>query len=66
MGWFAARPESFRAHRSERTSGGTWKFDSEVLFVTWQTKSQNIYFEGEKSKDVTKRITSLLKAIMLQ
>jgi hypothetical protein len=45
---------------------GTWKFDSEVLFVTWQTKSQNIYFEGEKSKDVTKRITSLLKANMLQ
>ncbi|CAB4021832.1 Tetratricopeptide repeat 28, partial [Paramuricea clavata] len=41
-------------------SGGTWKFDSNALCVTWQTKSQNIYFEGENGKEVTKRIISHL------
>jgi hypothetical protein len=40
-------------------SGGTWKFDSKVLSVTRQTKSQNIYFEGERGEEVTKRIISL-------
>ena len=41
-------------------SGDTWKFEK-MLSVTWQTKTQNIYFEGEKSKDVTTRIISFLK-----
>lgn len=41
-------------------SGGTWKFDNKVLSVTWQTKNQNIYFEGEIGKDVVKRINSFL------
>ena len=41
-------------------SGGTWKFESDVLSVTWQMKSQNIYFEGEKSEEMSKRIISLI------
>ncbi|CAB4031674.1 Hypothetical predicted protein [Paramuricea clavata] len=41
--------------------GGTWKFDSKALCVTWQTKSQNIYFEGENGEEVTKRIIFALK-----
>ncbi|CAB4034612.1 Hypothetical predicted protein, partial [Paramuricea clavata] len=41
-------------------SGGMWKFDSKALCVTWQKKSQNIYFEGENGKEVTKRIISHL------
>jgi ferritin-like metal-binding protein YciE len=32
--------------------------DSKALCVTWQTKSQNIYFECEKGKEVTKWIIS--------
>ena len=31
------------------------------MSVTWQTKSNNIYFEGEKGKEVIKRINSFLK-----
>ena len=42
-------------------SGGTWKFENKVLSVTWQTKSNNIYFEGEKGKEVIERINSFLK-----
>ena len=42
-------------------SGGTWKFENKALSVTWQTKSNNIYFEGEKGKEVIKRINSFLK-----
>ena len=42
-------------------SGGTWKFESELLAVTWQTKSMNISFEGEKGKDLTERVISNLK-----
>ena len=30
-------------------SGGKWIFESKPLVVTWQMKSENIYFEGEKS-----------------
>ena len=30
-------------------SGGKWVFDSKPLLVTWQIKSENISFEGEKS-----------------
>ena len=32
-------------------SGGTWKFENKVLSVTCKTKSNNIYFEGEKGKE---------------
>ena len=42
-------------------SGGTWKFENKVLSVTWQAKSQNIYFEGDKRKEVVKRINLFLK-----
>ena len=31
------------------------------MSVTWQTKSNNIYFKGEKGKEVIKRINSFLK-----
>jgi hypothetical protein len=30
-------------------SGGKWVFESKPLVVTWQTKSEYIYFEGERS-----------------
>jgi hypothetical protein len=36
-------------------------FESELLAVTWQTKSMNISFEGEKSKDLTEQVISNLK-----
>ena len=39
-------------------SGGTWQFDSEMLSVTWHSKSQNIYFKGEYGDDLTKRVHS--------
>ena len=42
-------------------NGGTWKFENKVLSVTWQRTSINIYFEGEKGKEVIKRINSFLK-----
>ncbi|CAB4003712.1 Hypothetical predicted protein [Paramuricea clavata] len=42
-------------------SGGKWLFDSKLLSVTWLTKSQNIYFDGEKGSDVMERIHSFLK-----
>ena len=31
-------------------SGGTWKFESELLAVPWQTKSMNISFTGKKGQ----------------
>jgi hypothetical protein len=39
-------------------SGGTWQFDSKMLSVTWHSKSENIYFKGEKGDDLTKRVYS--------
>ncbi|CAB4032593.1 Tetratricopeptide repeat 28 [Paramuricea clavata] len=42
-------------------SGGKWLFDSKLLSVTWLTKSQNIYFDGEKGSDLMERIHSFLK-----
>ena len=50
---------------AERTSwrspsGGTWVFDSELLSVTWHSKSKNINFDGEKGKVLTERIHSYL------
>ena len=41
-------------------SGGTWQFDSEMLSVTWHSKSENIYFKEEKGDDLTNRIHSCL------
>ena len=41
-------------------SGGTWVFDSELLSVTWHSKSKNINFDGKKSKVLTERIHSYL------
>ena len=41
-------------------SGGTWVFDSELLSVTWHSKSKNINFGGEKGKALTERIHSYL------
>ncbi len=38
------------------SSGGTWNFESKLLSVTWLTKSQNIYFDGEKGNDLTECI----------
>ena len=42
------------------TGGGSWNFESQVLTVTWQTKSQNIYFGGEKGSDLTQRVRKFL------
>ena len=39
-------------------SGGTWQFNSEMLSVTWHSKSENIYFKGENGDDLTNRIHS--------
>ena len=39
-------------------SGGTWQFDSKMLSVTWHSKSENIYFKGEKGGDLTTRVYS--------
>ncbi|CAB4001753.1 Tetratricopeptide repeat 28, partial [Paramuricea clavata] len=39
-------------------SGGTWQFDSKMLSVTWHSKSENIYFKGEKGSDLTTRVYS--------
>ncbi|CAB3997723.1 Hypothetical predicted protein [Paramuricea clavata] len=33
---------------------------TKALCVTWQTKSQNVYFEGENGEEVTKQIISHL------
>ena len=41
-------------------SRGTWVFDSELLSVTWHSKSKNINFDGEKGKALTERIHSYL------
>ena len=38
--------------------GGTWCFDSDQLKVTWNSKSQTLYFEGIKATELTKRIHS--------
>ena len=71
MGWLMGRPESRHAQQSGRRnaswcspSDGTWKFKSDVVSVTWQMKSQNIYFEGEKSEEMSKRIISLINQYM--
>ena len=42
------------------SSGGIWKFESELLAVTWQIKSMNISLEGENGKDLTERVISYL------
>ena len=38
--------------------GGTLCFDSDQLKVTWNSKSQTLYFEGIKATELTKRIHS--------
>ena len=38
--------------------GGTWCFDTDQLKVTWNSKSQILYFEGLKATKLTKRIHS--------
>ena len=40
--------------------GGSWNFESQVLTVTWRTKSQNVYFGGEKGSDLTQRVRKFL------
>ena len=40
--------------------GGSWNFESQALTVAWQTKSQNIYFGGEKGSDLTQRVRKFL------
>ena len=47
-------------------SGGTWQFDSEMLSVTWHSKSQNIYFKGEYGDDLTKRVHSYVNQSLVE
>ena len=42
-------------------SGGKWIFESKPLVVTWQMKSENIYFEGEKSVALEEQIKSYIE-----
>ena len=52
--------ETAERTNSRAPNGGTWVFYSELLSVTWYSKSKNIVFDGEKGKDLTERITLLL------
>ena len=42
-------------------SGGKWIFESKPLVVTWQMKSENIYFEGEKSVALEEQIKTYME-----
>ena len=42
-------------------SGGKWCFESKELAVTWQKKSMNIQFGGERGKDVIERVHNFLQ-----
>ena len=42
-------------------SGGKWIFESKPLVVTWQMKSENIYFEGEKSVALEEQIKTFME-----
>ncbi len=43
-------------------SSGKWVFESKPLVVTWQTKSQNIYFEGEKSTALEEQVKAHIES----
>ena len=43
-------------------SGGKWVFESKPLVVTWQTKSENIYFEGEKSTALEEQVKAHIES----
>lgn len=47
-------------------SGGTWLFESEILSVTWHSKSQNVYFKGENGDDLTQRIYSFINQKLVE
>ena len=42
-------------------SGGKWCFESRELAVTWQKKSMNIQFGGERGKEVIERVHNFLQ-----
>lgn len=61
---FTELREKNAANSSWRSpSGGTWVFESDQLKVTWHSKSENINFEGARSKDLADQITSLLTRV---
>ena len=54
--------EETAAHTTWRSpGGGTWNFESKLLAVTGLTKSQNIYFDGEKGNNLIERVHGFLK-----
>ena len=42
-------------------SGGKWIFEFKPLMVSWQMKSENIYFEGEKSVALEEQIKTYME-----
>ena len=42
-------------------SGGKWIFEFKPLVVSWQMKSENIYFEGEKSVALEEQIKTYME-----
>ncbi len=42
-------------------SGGKWSFESKVLTITWHSRSEYIYFGGEKGNELSERVQSLLE-----
>ena len=42
-------------------SGGKWSFESKVLTITWHSRSEYIYFRGEKGNELSERVQSLLE-----
>ena len=41
--------------------GGKWSFESKMLSITWHSKSEYIYFGGEKGNSLLKRVQSFLE-----
>ncbi len=42
-------------------SGGKWSFESKVLTITWHSRSEYIYFGGEKGNELSERVQSSLE-----
>ncbi len=42
-------------------SGRKWCFESKELTVTWQKKSKNIQFGGDKGKEVIERVYNFMQ-----